>query len=67
MIRELIIRNFGAIKSADISLKDFNIFIGEQGAVVSVLDAEYQLIVADKIDSISDKESRVFSALLDLE
>lgn len=39
----------------------------EEGTVVSVLDAEYQLIVADKIDSISDKESRVFSALLDLE
>ena len=32
MERKLIIRNFGAIASADIALKDFNIFIGEQGA-----------------------------------
>ena len=31
MERKLIIRNFGAITSAEIILKDFNIFIGEQG------------------------------------
>ncbi len=39
----------------------------ENGEVISVLDEEYRLIVADKIDTISDKESRIFSALLDLE
>lgn len=39
----------------------------EEGNVVSILDAEYRLIVADKIDVISDQESRIFSALLDLE
>ena len=32
MERKLIIRNFGAITSAEIILKDFNICIGEQGA-----------------------------------
>ena len=31
MERKLIIRNFGTITSAEIILKDFNIFIGEQG------------------------------------
>lgn len=39
----------------------------ENGEVISVLDEEYRLIVADKIDTISDRESRIFSALLDLE
>lgn len=31
MKRTLTIRNFGAIRRARIELKDFNIFIGEQG------------------------------------
>ncbi|WP_075560014.1 AAA family ATPase [Parabacteroides timonensis] len=37
MIRKLIIRNFGAIKSADIDLKDYNVFIGEQGSGKSTI------------------------------
>lgn len=37
MIRKLIIRNFGAIKSARIALKDYNIFIGEQGSGKSTI------------------------------
>lgn len=39
----------------------------EDGQVFSLLDKEYSLIVADKIDMVSDKQSRIFSALLDLE
>lgn len=39
----------------------------DNGYVVSILDEEYSIIVADQIDSISDKESRIFSALLDIE
>lgn len=39
----------------------------QDGNVVSILDEEYHLIVADQIDAISDKEGRIFSALLDLE
>lgn len=39
----------------------------ENGTVVSILDEEYRMIVADQIDAISDKEGRIFSALLDLE
>lgn len=39
----------------------------ENGKVISILDEEYRLVVADKIDTISDRESRIFSALLDLE
>ena len=37
MIRKLIIRDFGAIKSADIDLKDYNVFIGEQGSGKSTI------------------------------
>lgn len=37
MDRKLIIRNFGAIEEADICLKDYNIFIGEQGAGKSTI------------------------------
>ena len=37
MDRKLIIRNFGAIKSASICLKDYNIFIGEQGSGKSTI------------------------------
>lgn len=37
MVRKLIIRNFGAIKSADIDLKDYNVFIGEQGSGKSTI------------------------------
>lgn len=37
MNRKLIIRNFGAIKSADIDLKDYNVFIGEQGSGKSTI------------------------------
>lgn len=39
----------------------------ENGEVVSIMDNEYRLIVADKIDEISDKESRIFSELLNME
>lgn len=39
----------------------------ENGEAVSILDEEYRLVAADKIDTVSDKESRIFSALLDLE
>lgn len=37
MERKLIICNFGAIASAEINLKDFNIFIGEQGSGKSTI------------------------------
>ncbi|WP_287666166.1 hypothetical protein [Bacteroides sp.] len=127
MERKLIIRNFGAITSAEIILKDFNIFIGEQGAgkltvtthspyllstlnnmieadnvsklhpeketeittlvpkkswgdfnritaykiengnVISILDKEFNIVVADQIDATSDEQGWIFSALLDLE
>jgi len=39
----------------------------EDGKVLSILDEEYRLIVADQIDSVADYESRIFSALLNLE
>lgn len=39
----------------------------ENGNVISILDDEYKMIVADQIDAISDKEGRIFSSLLDLE
>lgn len=39
----------------------------ESGEVISILDEEYRLIVADQIDSVADYESRIFSALLNLE
>lgn len=39
----------------------------EKGNVISILDEEYRLIVADQIDAISDQESRIFTALVDLE
>lgn len=39
----------------------------EKGEVFSIMDNEYHLITADKIDEISDKESRVFSTLLEME
>lgn len=39
----------------------------ENGKVISILDKEYHLIVADQIDSVADDESRIFSALLNLE
>lgn len=39
----------------------------ENGNVISILDNEYKMIVADQIDAISDKEGRIFSKLLDLE
>ena len=39
----------------------------EGGEVLSILDKEYRLIVADQIDSVADQESRIFSELLALE
>lgn len=39
----------------------------ENGEVISILDKEYNLIIADQIDSVADHESRIFSELLDLE
>lgn len=39
----------------------------ENGNIISILDEEYHIIVADQIDAISDKEGRIFSELLDLE
>lgn len=39
----------------------------ENGRIISILDEEYRIIVADQIDAISDKEGKIFSALLDLE
>lgn len=39
----------------------------ENGEVVSILDKEYRLIIADQIDSVADQESRIFSELLNLE
>lgn len=54
MDRKLIIRNFGAIKEADICLRDYNIFIGEQGAGKSTV-AKLITILEDYVtDSASD-------------
>lgn len=39
----------------------------EDGEILSIMNSEYHLVVADKIDEISDRESRIFSALLDME
>lgn len=39
----------------------------ENGTIISILDEEYNIIVADQIDATSDEQGRIFSALLDLE
>lgn len=39
----------------------------ENGTIISILDEEFAIIVADQIDATSDEQSRIFSALLDLE
>lgn len=39
----------------------------ENGTIISILDEEFNIIVADQIDATSDEQSRIFSALLDLE
>lgn len=39
----------------------------ENNEVISILDEEYQLIVADQIDSVADYESQIFSTLLNME
>lgn len=39
----------------------------ENGKVISILDEEYRLIVADQIDSVADIESQIFSELLSIE
>jgi len=63
MERKLIIRNFGAITSAEIILKDFNIFIGEQGVgkltvtthspyLLSTLNNLNNMIEADNVSKL---------------
>lgn len=39
----------------------------ENGTIISILDEEYNIIVADQIDATSDEQGRIFSELLDLE
>ena len=56
MERKLTIRNFGAITSADIVLKDLNIFIGEQGAGKSTV-AKLITLFENYENQPSEKES----------
>lgn len=64
MIRKLIIRNFGAINSADIDLKDYNVFIGEQGLGKSTI-AKLITIFEEYSTNLTPTKSRDFMPLFE--
>ncbi|MFV0582807.1 MAG: AAA family ATPase [Parabacteroides gordonii] len=64
MIRKLIIRNFGAINSADIDLKDYNVFIGEQGSGKSTI-AKLITIFEEYSTNLTPTKSRDFMPLFE--
>ena len=64
MIRKLIIRNFGAINSADIDLKDYNVFIGEQGSGKSTI-AKLITIFEEFSTNLTPTKSRDFMPLFE--
>ena len=61
MDRKLIIRNFGAIKSASICLKDYNIFIGEQGSGKSTIAKLITIFEGYTINRIGDFQQNLLS------
>lgn len=61
MDRKLIIRNFGAIKSASICLKDYNIFIGEQGSGKSTIAKLITIFEGYTINRIGDFQQSLLS------
>ena len=61
MDRKLIIRNFGAIKSASLCLKDYNIFIGEQGSGKSTIAKLITIFEGYTINRIGDFQQNLLS------
>lgn len=54
-------------KSSWVDFNKITAYKIEKGHIISILDEEYNIIVADQIDSTSDEQGRIFSSLLDLE
>jgi hypothetical protein len=54
-------------KSSWVDFNKITAYKIEKGHIISILDKEYNIIVADQIDSTSDEQGRIFSSLLDLE
>ncbi len=50
-----------------LDIDKFNAFVVENGKVNSIIDKETNLILADKIDGVSEEISAIYDDLLDLQ
>ena len=53
-------------KSSWVDFNKITAYKIEKGHIISILDKEYIIIVADQIDSTTEKQKKIYSSLLDL-